>query len=307
MTAERQAFGLAIALTGVLVLTPDALLIRLVSADRATLLFWRALLEGLTLWAVLALYYRGRLLSVTLAMGWLGLLATGVFALSTILFVSSITLTTAANTLFILSTAPLFAAVISWLVLGERVALRTWVAIALALLGIGIIFGGGIGGGTVLGDALAVATAISLAAQLSIARHARASNLVPALAAGMLLVALLTGFTFAAPLSIGRMDVLWLGLLGCVVLPVAFGLLTLAPRYIPSPEVSLIMQLEAVLGPLWVWLGVGEVPPLATFIGGGLVFFTLVIHSALGLRAYRNQRRGGGRIRPVSPHGPRGH
>lgn len=302
MTAERQVLGLSLALLGVLVLTPDALLIRLVGADRATLLFWRALLEGLTLWVVLALWYRGRLLAVTLEMGRIGLLAVAVFGLSTILFVTSITLTKAANTLFILSTAPLFAALISWLVLGERVARRTWIAICCALLGIGIIFAGGLGGGTLVGDLLALGAAISLAGQLSIARHARAINLVPALAAGMLLVALLSGTTFASPLSISESDVLWLGLLGCVVVPVAFGLLTLAPRYIPSPEVSLIMQLEAVLGPLWVWLGVGEVPPVATFIGGAIVLATLVVHSILGLRAYQARQRGGGRIRPVAPH-----
>lgn len=303
MTAERQLLGLSLALLGVLVLTPDALLIRLIEADRATLLFWRALLQGLTLWLVLALYYRGRLLAVTLEMGRIGLLAVAVFALSTTLFVTSITFTKAANTLFVLSTAPLFAALISWLVLGERVARRTWIAIACALLGIGIIFAGGLGGGTLLGDLLALGAAISLAGQLSIARHARAINLVPALAAGMLVVALLSGTTLASPLSVSQSDVLWLGLLGCIVVPAAFCLLTLAPRYIPSPEVSLIMQLEAVLGPLWVWLGVGEVPPLATFVGGGIVLATLVIHSILGLRAYRARRRDdGGRIRPVAPH-----
>lgn len=303
MNAERQGLGLSLALLGVLVLTPDALLIRLIEADRATLLFWRTLLKGLTLWLVLALYFRGRLLSVTLAMGRIGLLATGVFGLSTILFVSSITLTTAANTLFILSTAPLFAALISWVVLRERVALRTWIAVVCALVGIAVIFAGSLGGGTLLGDLLAVGAALSLAAQLSIARHARSINLVPALATGVLLVALLSGATFASPLSVTREDMLWLVLLGCVVVPLAFGLLTLAPRYIPSPEVSLIMQLEAVLGPLWVWLGVGEVPPVTTFIGGALVVGTLVVHSLLSLRAYRAlQRSGGGRMRPVAPH-----
>lgn len=302
MSSENQALGLAIALLGVLVLTPDALLIRLVEADRATLLFWRVLLEGLTLWAFLALYYRRRLPAVILAMGRIGLLAVAVFALSTILFVTSITLTAVANTLFILSTAPLFAALISWLVLRERVARRTWIAIVCALVGIGIILMGGLGGGTVLGDTLAVGAALSLAAQLTIARHARSVNLVPALATAMLLVALLAAFSYAQPLSISRSDARWLGLLGFVVLPVAFGLLTLAPRYIPSPEVSLIMQLEAVLGPLWVWLGVGEVPPIATFIGGGLVLVTLVIHSWLGLGEYRQRRRSAQRARAISPH-----
>jgi len=302
MSSENQALGLAFALTGVLVLTPDALLIRLVEADRATLLFWRVLLEGLTLWGFLGFYYRGRLLAVTLAMGRIGLLAVGVFALSTILFVSSITLTKAANTLFILSTAPLFAALISWLVLRERVLRRTWIAIVCALLGIAIIFAGGLGGGTTLGDALGIGAALSLAAQLTIARHARSVNLVPALATAMLVVALLSGFTFARPMTVSGSDALWLVILGCFVLPIAFGLLTLAPRHIPSPEVSLIMQLEAVLGPLWVWLGVGEVPPVATFIGGGIVLVTLVVHSYLGLREYREGRRNAHRARPISPH-----
>ena len=305
MKAEQQLVGIALALTGVLALSPDALLIRLVGADRATLLFWRVLLQGTTLWAVLALYYRGRLPGIVRAMGRTGVGATCVFALSTILFVTSITLTNAANTLFMMATAPLWAALISWLALGERVALRTWIAIACALAGIIVIFAGGIGGGTLVGDLLGLGAALSLATQLTIARHARATNLVPALAAGMLLDALLVGATFASPAAVSAADMLWLGLLGVVVLPVAFGTLTLAPRYIPSPEVSLIMQLEAILGPLWVWLGVGEVPPPATFVGGAVVLVTLVVHSSLGIRAQR-RRAPAGPIGATAPRGPAG-
>jgi len=307
MKHEQQVMGIALALTGVLALSPDALLIRLIDADRATLLFWRTLLEGATLWVVLAFWYRGRLPAIVRAMGATGAKVTLVFALSTVLFVCSITLTTAANTLFILSTAPLFAALISWLFLGERVAPRTWVAIALALVGIAIIVAGGIGGGTVAGDLLALATALLVATQLSIARHARATNLVPALAAGMLLDAALLALTYASPAAVDASDTLWLFLLGVLVLPTAFGLLTLAPRHIPSPEVSLIMQLEAVLGPIWVWMGVGEVPPVTTFVGGAIVLATLVAHSSLGLRAQRRRRASGGTMPTVAPRAPRGH
>lgn len=290
---SSQLTGIGMALGGVIALSPDALLVRLVDADPATLLFWRCLLQSLTLFAALALIYRGRLPAAIGVMGRAGVGAALAFATSTTCFVLSIKLTVAANTLFILATSPLFAALISWLALGERVALRTWVAIALALFGIGVIFAGGLGDGTLLGDALAVGAAFSLATQLSIARHARAVNLVPALALGTLMVALVTGLGFASPLAIDRSDALWLALLGIVVMPVAFGLLTLAPRHIPSPEVSLVMQLEALLGPLWVWLGIGEVPPLATFVGGGIVLATLVAHSALTLRAYRQHDRAG--------------
>ena len=109
------------------------------------------------------------------------------------------------------------------------------------------------------------------------------------------------------PLAVSSADMLWLAILGVLVLPTAFGLLTLAPRYIPSPEVSLIMQLEAILGPLWVWLGVGEVPPVATFVGGGIVLVTLVAHSSLGIRAHRRRHRPGpvGATAPHAPHGAR--
>ncbi len=302
MRGEQQVLGVTLACIGVLVLSPDALLIRLIEADRATLLFWRALLEGLVLLAVVAAITRGRLLSSIIAMGGWGVAATVTFALSTILFVSSITLTTAANTLFMLATAPLFAALISWLFIGERIALRTWIAIGFALLGIGIIFIGSLGGGSLLGDLLGLATAISLATQLTIARRARHVSLVPALALGMLLVAFLTGVTFAEPTHVGEQDWIWLGIMGLFVVPLAFGLLTLAPRYISSPEVGLIMQLEAILGPLWVWMVVAEVPAVATFIGGTLVLITLTVHSILGIRAHHRRGRHDRSIRPIAPH-----
>ncbi len=287
--SASQLTGIGLALGGVIALSPDALLVRLIETDPATLLFWRCLLQALTLLVTLALIYRGRLPAMIRAIGWTGVGAALAFATSTTLFVLSIRLTAAANTLFILATAPLCAALISWLALGERVAPRTWVAIALALVGIGVIFAGGLGGGTLLGDLLALGAAFSLATQLSIVRHARAVNLIPALALGTLLVAVVTGLGFATPLSADRGDALWLVLLGVLVLPVAFGLLTLAPRHIPSPEVGLIMQLEAVLGPLWVWLGVGEIPPLTTFIGGAILLATLLVHSALGIRGQRGR------------------
>jgi drug/metabolite transporter (DMT)-like permease len=303
MRGEQQILGIGLALTGVLVLSPDALLIRLIDTDRATLLFWRSLLQGLTLWAFLALYYRAALPRIVLATGWIGIPAALVFGLTAILFVLSITLTNAANTLFMMATSPLWAALISWLFLGERVALRTWMAIFSALVGIVIIFSGGIGDGTLIGDVIGLAAAFSLATQLTIARHARSTNLVPALAGGVLLASGIVGITFASPMSVKGDDVVWLALLGVFVVPVAFGLLTLAPRYIPSPEVSLIMQLEAILGPIWVWLGVGEVPPIATFIGGAIVLVTLTVHSILGLRAHHRRQTSARPVAATATHG----
>lgn len=298
--AQQQLTGVGLAFTGVLILSPDALLIRLVSVDLPTLIFWRQLLQSLVLWTVLLLIYRGGLRHQLRRLAGPGAIMVMLFSTSAILFPSALVTTSAANALLIIATSPLFAALISWLFLRERIALRTWVAIFVAIGGISIIFSGSLGGGDVLGDFLALACALTLGTLFTFARRHREINMVPALATAGLVTALIVSF-IGDPLDVPRADWPWIALLGLVVLPGAFGLLTIAPRYIPSPEVSLIMQLEAILGPVFVWMGVGEVPEMATFIGGSIVFMTLVTHSALGMLAYHRRGRGGGPP-PARPH-----
>jgi drug/metabolite transporter (DMT)-like permease len=60
--------------------------------------------------------------------------------------------------------------------------------------------------------------------------------------------------------------------------------MTVAPKLIPAAEVSLIMLLETFLGPLWVWLFIGQRPAMTTVLGGGLLVLTLILHSLAGLK-----------------------
>ncbi len=284
--------GLTLAVTGVLVLSPDTLLIRLINADSWTILFWRGSLMALTLGAYYALRYRHRALERFRAIGRAGLLAAALFAANSILFVTSVTLTKVANTLVIISAAPLFAAVLSFVFLGERPPFRTWVAVLAGLAGIAVIFSGSVGGGALLGDLCALGTAWFFAAHVTVVRRVRHTNMVPTLVVNGLIVALVaTVAAPAGPLAVRADDVVWLLLLGVIVLPLSFNLIVRAPRYLPAPEVSLIMLLEAVLGPLWVWLALGEEPPTATFVGGALVLGTLVAHELAGLMAMRRTWR----------------
>ena len=71
--------------------------------------------------------------------------------------------------------------------------------------------------------------------------------------------------------------------MGSVVLPVPLALITVAPKLIPAAEVSLIMLLETFLGPFWVWIAVGERPAAETFLGGGILVVTLVVHGWMGM------------------------
>jgi len=275
--------GLLLAVAGVVALSPDGLLLRLIEADRWTLVFWRGLLMALALVVFLLVRHRAAVGLHVRAVGRHGLLAGALHAASTVFFVSSITLTTVANTLVIVSAAPLFGAILSYFFLRERLPLRTWVAILATVLGILVIFSGSLGGGTLVGDLCAVGTAVCMAGNLVVIRHARAVNMLPAVVFSGIFTTIGVA-PLASPLALGPSDALYLGILGLVVLPVSFGLITLAPRYIPAPEVSLILLLEAILGPLWVWLAIGEVPDTETFVGGGLVLATLASHFYLSLR-----------------------
>lgn len=274
---------------GVIVLSPDGLILRLVEVDRWSVVFWRGLLMAVALTAFIVLRHRGAAARQARAVGRRGLLAAALFAASTVLFVSSITLTTVANTLVIVSAAPLFGAVMSYLFLHERLPLHTWLAILAAVLGILVIFHGSLGGGALVGDLCALGTAFCMAGNLVVIRHARAVSMLPAMALSGVLAAVFV-LPLASPLALTMRDAGLLLLLGLIVLPVSFGLITTAPRYIPAPEVSLIMLLEAILGPLWVWLALAEVPGPETFVGGGVVLGTLAVHSSLTLRRRRPGR-----------------
>ena len=141
---------------------------------------------------------------------------------------------------------------------------------------------GGIQAGTTLGDLCAVVTALSLAAGFTIIRRMKTQNMIPATALGGLLVAAVT-VPFAQPLwGAGSLEgtQLWFTLLmGVVVLPISFGLITLGPRSVPAPEVALLMLTETVLGPFWVWWIIDEYPSKQTFIGGGVVLSAIALHA----------------------------
>ena len=97
---------------------------------------------------------------------------------------------------------------------------------------------------------------------------------------------------FASPAAVGGHDLAVLALLGLVILPLALTLFIAGARTAPAAEVALMALLETVLGPLWAWLGVGEVPSARALAGGALVIAAIVTNAALALAEGRTRRRG---------------
>ncbi len=277
--------GLMITVSGVLIITPDSLLVRLITVDEWTILFWRGLLSAIAILLALALIQRRRFLPGLLAIGRMGLGLAVMFSIGTVFFIISLETTTVANTLFIVSTAPVFAAIMARLFLHEAVSRRTWLTIACTLVGIFIIASGSVGSGpgSLFGDLAALVTAVSVAATFTVARHSRHVSMVPAMGLSGLVTALIA-LTVSPPMALSQANAAYLGAMGLLVIPLSFSLMTIGPRYLPAPEVSLILLLEAVLAPVLIWVVLHEYPGNASLIGGAVVLGTLFLANVASFR-----------------------
>ncbi|MBN36404.1 MAG: hypothetical protein CMM46_16815 [Rhodospirillaceae bacterium] len=283
---SQHAKGLVITALAMLVITPDALLIRLIDTDPWTLAFWRGVLSAVGLLVALAVIYRGRFLAAMIAPGIPGLWIGTLFGVAAVAFVWAITHTTAANTLLILATGSMFGAAFSWWLLREPLPMRTALAMVGSAVGVVIIVGGDIGGGSLDGDLSALALAAICGLTYTLIRKHAVTDMVPTAAFAGIVTAVIAALV-SVPVAVPSGDLGWLLVMGLVMLPLGFGLQFIGARYIPAPEVSLLFLLEAVIGPLLVWAVVHEYPGETTFIGGAVILMTLALHAAWSLRGLR--------------------
>jgi len=276
---EGHRKGLFFTALGVLFLTPDALLVRLIETDHWTLLFWRGLLMSLSF----SLFLLIRRLS-PLRLGLKGWLAAGFLGLSTTCFVFSVEATHAANTLIIIATSPLLAAFMARYFLAERLPLVTWCAIVLGLSGVLLSLADSLGRGSLKGEAFALGSAVAMASYFTTLRW-WSSDDAPLAVWGAGVLTALVSLPLSQPMDIHGEDWVLTALLGGLVLPLAFGFMAVGPKYLPAAEVNLFLLGETVLGPIWVWWFLHEEPGGATLAGGAIVVGTLAGHSL-----YRSRR-----------------
>lgn len=281
--------GIFIVASGVLVISFDALLIRLAHTDGWNVAFWRGFLMTLSLGLFQLIRKRRALINTIRSGGGAMAVSAILFGLGSLLFVLSVSHTKVANTVVILSASPLFAAFFSRFFLEERMRPRTWAAIGVAIAGVIIVFYGSLGAGNLWGDLLAALAAIAIGSNLTLLRRYPDLSRVTLIAISGSMTALIA-LPLAEPLSLAPQSYLVLAIMGLIQMPLALVLIASGPRYLPSPEVSLFLLLETVLGPIWVWLITDERPPAPTFAGGGVIIAALVIHSWLGLREMKSKR-----------------
>jgi len=251
-----------------------------VSADAAAQVGVRAAVACVALFAYVAVTERGRAVAAWRAIGVAGIGFAAALAVASASFIVALNHTTVAHVLFIQAMAPVLAALLAWLALGERITARTGVAMAVALAGVGIMIGGPGGGGGV-GDLLSLLMALAFAVAIVFSRHRRDVSMAPATCLAQLLLVLVF-LPFAAPGTIPGDDLVALAALGAGQIGLGLVFLTIGARLIPAAQVALITLLEVVLGPIWVWLAVGERPSTATLVGGAVVIAAVVIQARPG-------------------------
>jgi drug/metabolite transporter (DMT)-like permease len=285
MTPQAQyRLGLVLVTASALAWSSAGYFTRLVPLDNWTLLFWRGVFAAI-----------GMLVFIRLLQGKAGLRAFGalgvpgwtyaiISGLGMICFITALTLTTVAHVAIIYGTVPFVAAAVSWIVLRERPSPTALGCSLMALLGVVITVGFGLGGGSLSGDLLAFAMTLVMAGMMVIARRYRDIPTLPAACLSAILSALIC-LPLAGTLLPGGGDLFRLALFGLVNSAIGLALFTLGARLIPAVETGLIGSLEVPLAPVWVWLAFGETPDRNTILGGLLVFIAVLTHLTVGARS----------------------
>jgi drug/metabolite transporter (DMT)-like permease len=275
LAAQHRRGRLYVALAA-LAWSTAGLLQRELSVNVPTQLAGRALFATLGVCAYVAIAERGAVVGAFRAIGRAGLLLAALMAVSSGSFIAALNYTSVANVLFLQALAPVLAAVLGTLV-GEPVARRTWIAMAVAIAGVSLMVGGP-HHPSIAGFSLSLLMSVTFAATIVITRHRREVSMAPATCLSQLLV-LLAAAPFADPGGIGAQDFALLVGLGVGQIGLGLIFLTIGARLIPAAEVALITLLEIVLGPIWVWIALSEQPAAATLVGGAIVLAAVVIEA----------------------------
>ncbi len=278
-----HAFGMLATAIGVIVFVPDALLLRLIGGDVLALAFWRGLLAGSVFLFWSYIISGAPRMSIRQSLSGPYLLIAIFEGASMVLFCASIGNTSVSNTLFIFSTAPFIAAILSWVFLRELIPLQTMMAIFVSMVGVVIIVSGSFGGSSLLGDGLAFLNACTVAGFYVVLRKIKSFNIFPSLGAGYIIGALAVApFANFESYSVTQAGLLLLN--GAVIIPLAIGLLSIGPRYLPAAEVSMFSVLEVIFAPLLVWIVLGEHPGARSIFGGSAILAAIFAHTLWRLK-----------------------
>jgi len=253
-------------------------------ADGWQILFYRSLALSVTILLILVFQKGSRFFDEFRGLGWNDCLLAVFLGTGFVAYVFALLYNTVANALFIFSCAPFLAGFLGWILLGERVATRTWLAIGVAMSGLAVMVGSELAVSRYLGTLLALWIPIAYAASIIAVRRSKRDNMLVALCLAGLVAGGLSAF-FVTDYALTPRELIISLYLGVFQVGVGFTLVVLGSRYVPAAQVGLLALGEPVLAPIWAWMGVGEVPGLATIVGGTIIFLAIATDGILNIKS----------------------
>ena len=247
-------------------------------ADVWQILFLRSFFFIIALILFLSFTYKNKVIKVIKDSGAPGILGGFVMSFSFVAFIVAMNNTTVANVVFIISTQTMFLAIFGYFYLKEKVSLIGSSSIFLAMSGIVIMVGDSISTGSLFGNIVALAIPINFAIYVMIIRKNSKIDMVPAMFYSGIF-SLIYGYFLSESFDFTQHDIFMGFLLGVPQLALGFICITIGSRTTASATVGLLMLMETLCGPLWVWLFLNEIPPMSVFIGGVVIISAIILKS----------------------------
>ena len=182
----------------------------------------------------------------------------------------------------------------AWVWIGERPAGASFGAMGLAVVGVGLMVQDGVALDRNAGNAFALLSAVTFALTLTLARRSGKADVLGGTFLGGVFcvgIGLAAAQTIGVGMAVSVSDLTLILFMGGFTIGIGIAFVTWGTSYVPAAEVSLLVLLESVLGPIWVWLFVRESMTLAEIVGGGMVLLA-VAFQALTARSRQTARAG---------------
>ena len=251
------------------------------------ILFYRSI--SLTLLLYTVIHLRGgstklvskELFTTPKIIGGLSLVAAyagGIFAIQT---------TSVANAMLLFATAPFIAAILASLFLGEKVRIMTWCAVIVAMGGIAYMFADQSTQFSLIGSLAALGSAMGFAIFSVALRWGKDDEMLPAVFLSgcfAIIITFLICLFLKQSLSLSFRDIAISFSMGIFQVGGGLVLYTIGSKALSAADLTLLSLAEVVLGPVWVWLFLGELASNNTLIGGSILLLAIITNAVSGKR-----------------------
>lgn len=276
MRARRSGI-MMVALSTLLFSFNGLILRQMIEASALQVTFYRSASMSVSLVVIFLLLYGGATVARIKSIGPSGLIAGTLLGFATMTIFIAMNHTTVANTSFINSAIPFFSAGLAWVFLREKVSRMMMVCMMLAFFGITVMVIGSINANQFFGSLMSVVSALLFAVFVVILRSRQQINMTPVVIVSGVVTCTCIVLMTGGNVSVNPQDLMLCIVWGAGIAALGHSLFVLAAARLSAGEVTFIMLFEYVLGPVWVWLFLNEIPAMATLAGGAIVLGSVML------------------------------